>query len=617
MSKISICQINVIAKRPDLNSQKIINFLERSKSNGADVAVFPEMSIPGYLIGDDWEDKAFIHDCISYAQDVRDAAYDLGISVIYGNVSNHSQYNRLSEDGRNAKYNTSEIYRPGCGVIQYKKTNLPNYREFDDKRYFNSGNGSPNRSLINGVLMSTSICEDGWDDDYGSRPIQNAILKTSFPHVHTNLSCSPFTNGKNNARHRRFANYSKDFSALIYVNNVGIQNNGKNVFVFDGSSTVYVGGEVLCSLPPLVECFGIIEVDENGVNSINNQYEETYWNIKDSVDDPKLFEVISYAIKQFCDQSGIKKIIIGLSGGIDSALSAMLHVKALGKDRVITVNMPSNFNSDTTRSIAKTIADNLGCVYLDIPIQNIVDVISDEVYTGLLNGHDELAIEYKEDSENIQARVRGAGIQATLAGGMKACFPNNGNKTETSVGYCTILGDLAGYLAPIADLWKGQVYEACREIELDLGGNILPEQIYSLKPSAELSNDHNVDQGKGDPMVYWYHDKLFASWIEPWNRDNIEDTLRSYSEGKLLERLKLLDKSEEFNYIFPTAKIFIDDLERWWKLFKGIGIVKRVQAPPIVTVSRRSFGFDFREAIGQVHFTREYNKLKEEMYDKV
>jgi NAD+ synthase (glutamine-hydrolysing) len=605
--KVALCQIDIVAKRPDLNAQKAIAMLEEAASNGAKVVVFPELTIPGYMLGDLWEDRSFLNEVIDQSLEVLDVSTRLGVSVIFGTTTDGDSFNigeKNYEDGRPQRFNSAVTATPERCYF-YNKTNRANYREFDDKRYFEKGNGCPHPFMLDGTWTTTSICEDGWDDDYPEKPI--SVARDQLPgnemHVHFNLSCSPYTKGKNGARNRRFSRHSEFFTALCYVNCVGSQNNGKNVFVFDGSTTVYARGKLLGSLPPLKECIGYFEQIGDTVTLQGDNWLPTQ-------EDPSLAEVLVYGTKKFLEQNGLKRVVIGLSGGIDSALSAMIHVKALGPENVILVNMPTEFNSETTKGIAAEIAKNLGCPYMVVPIGSMCDTLSHVLFSQV--SACDMHSMYKEDLENIAARMRGAGVQAALAAGLKAVFPNNGNKSETAVGYCTMAGDHMGYLAPIADLWKTEVYEVSKAMSEEMGG-ILPDSIFTLKPSAELSADHNVDQGKGDPLAYWYHDKLLASWEEPWERKSIEDSLEAYKENQLLQDLGLELRSADFLNLFPTPQAFIDDMERWWKLFTGMAVIKRVQSPPIVVVSRRAFGYDFRESIGSQGFTQRYLNLKKEL----
>lgn len=584
--------------------------MEEAKAAGAKLVSFGELCLPGYMVGDNWEDMAFVNDCLRWNYRIVERAIELGVTAVFGSVTNGDSLGPVGapsdgnyEDGRPVKYNSAIVCGTASGI--YNKTNRPNYREFDDKRYFAKGNGAPHpERLGKDAWLTTSICEDGWDDDYEDKPITVAreqLLYESSPHVHLNLSCSPYTQGKNGARNRRFARHSEGFSLLCYVNCVGTQNNGKDVFCFDGSTTAYCGGLVLGALPPLQECIGYLSL-EGG----KPQLLEGPWLVEQR--DPELHEVLTYGIKNFLEDAGIGKAVIGLSGGIDSALSAMLHVRAIGPENVLLVNMPSRYNSKTTKDIAKEIAQRLRCPYIKVPITAAVEALKQEIDGAL--AFKDLDKGFRWDDENIQARMRGAGIQAALAAGMRGVLPNNGNKAEVMVGYCTIGGDMMGYLAPIGDLWKSEVYAVSRKLS-DLMGGILPDSIFTLVPSAELSAEQDVDKGQGDPIVYWYHEKLFASWMEPWQRKNIEDSLQAYADGVLLEHLGLAHRATDFESLFPTPQAFVADLERWWKLFKGIGVAKRVQAPPVLVVSRRAFGYDFREALGTLAFTLRYAGIKE------
>jgi len=285
-------------------------------------------------------------------------------------------------------------------------------------------------------------------------------------------------------------------------------------------------------------------------------------------------------------------VVIGASGGIDSAVSAVLYSEALGADRVFLVNMPTRFNSLTTRNAAKEIAENLGCPYLEAPITDTIDVFC--------RGLSSLSFERSSASlkvegihyENLQARTRSATFLATIASVLNAAFTCNGNKSEVMTGYCTLYGDTCGIVCALGDLWKTQVYELAREINKE--GDIIPEASIRIPASAELSDAQNVDEGKGDPIIYPYHDKLFSFWMEHWNRNTLEDSIAALLDGSFFEKCSI--SKDFFDSLFKSNEDAIADMKYWWGRYKGIALAKRIQLPPVLCVSRRAFGFDLRES---------------------
>ncbi len=304
---------------------------------------------------------------------------------------------------------------------------------------------------------------------------------------------------------------------------------------------------------------------------------------------------------------GASKVVIGLSGGIDSAVVAALTVEAIGPQNVIGLTMPSRYNTATTRGLAAELAAGLGIRFLVAPIEEAVEATRRQI-AGLTGSPVAGLVD-----ENIQARDRGSRLLAAVAsqiGAIERCgvvFTNNGNKTELAQGYCTLYGDVNGAVAPIADLYKTQVYRLARHLNAT-GGGPIPEGILAVKPSAELSELQNPERGGGDPFQFEYHDRLLSQWIE-WRRDP-EDILADFTAGSLERSLGLPEGRLVVGDFFPDAAAFIDDVERCWRRFKG-SFFKRVQAPPIVAVSKRAFGFDLREAQTAARFTRRYRRLKE------
>ncbi len=212
--------------------------------------------------------------------------------------------------------------------------------------------------------------------------------------------------------------------------------------------------------------------------------------------------------------------------------------------------------------------------------------------------------------ENVQARDRSSRILAAVAAAFGGVFTCNANKTEATVGYTTLYGDLGGFIACLADLWKGEVYALAEHLNAISSPPVIPQGSIDVVPSAELSPDQAVDEQKGDPLIYPYHDCLFASWVEWWNRATPEENLRWYADGVLAEKIGYEGQVHD---LFPDATSFIADLERWWNLYQGMGIAKRIQAPPILGVKRRVFGFDHRESQIGPRYTRAYEALKAEL----
>ena len=216
--------------------------------------------------------------------------------------------------------------------------------------------------------------------------------------------------------------------------------------------------------------------------------------------------------------------------------------------------------------------------------------------------------------ENVQARDRSSRVLSAISGAFGGVFTCNANKSEATVGYTTLYGDLGGFLANIADLWKGEVYQLARHVnEQVFKRAVIPEGSFAVTPSAELSSAQNVDEGKGDPILYPYHDKVFASWVERWNRATPEDLLAWYANGTLEREIGYDGKIAD---LFPDAATFTADLERWWNLYSGLAVAKRVQAPPVLAVKRRAFGFDHREAIMKPWYGTRYRELKKKLANR-
>ncbi|MEI6287150.1 MAG: NAD(+) synthase [Bacillota bacterium] len=628
--KITIAQMKVVPGRPDINFARMSEIINQAKTEQAELVVFPEMAIPGYLIGDLWEQDSYLRDCEEFGRRIIEQSAD--ICIIFGNIA--VDWHKIGDDGRVRKYNAAFVANHGtlCGADNFLypyriKSLLPNYREFEETRHFYCTRKlaietgvhpaeliKPVHININGRAYSLAliICEDGWDENYSLKPVDLLCANNCIDLI-INISCSPYTYGKNDKRHLIFSNHAAHYKLpLIYLNACGIQNNGKTLYTFDGCSAIYdAHGLLRYSAEKYVDAICTVDSDEFAILPTVNY-------LPDNIAD--IYAAISYGCKEFMQSIGMNRVVIGASGGIDSAVAAALYVDILGPDQVLLVNMPSEFNSQTTKSLAKELAAALGCNYTTISVQDSVEHTMDQLQTAEfehLGKNQRFTISPSSlVHENIQARDRSGRILAAVAASWNAGFTCNANKTETSVGYSTLYGDHAGFLATLADLWKYQIYALAEYINNTIfHREVVPRGSIDIVPSAELSTAQNVDEGKGDPIIYPYHDYLFKSFIEYWNRTTPEDIITWYRDGVL--EIKLGCQPGIVAATFPTAEHFVADLERWWRQFSGMGLAKRIQAPPIIAISRRAYGFDLRESQCGIYYTQRYLQIKSELLNHV
>ena len=687
MIRIAFGQIQVHPGDPATNFQSMMHAIDYAKAVSTDILIFPELCLSGYMVGDLWDQVPFINDCLYYGEKLVKATANTNLTIIFGNVGIDERLRNL--DGSLRKYNALYVASKGQLVSNPSqpypftiKTLLPSYRYFNEPRYFTSANvvaKERNLSLsdINQPLTISTrqgaftiapvICEDSWDTHYPDCPtslmVESAKAKSQHIDLIVNCSSSPYTIHKQEQRRALFSAQAKQYNTPIaYTNHVGIQNNGKNICIYDGCSALYdVNGSVVEEVPAF----------ENTVRP--TLLKDTVWQPQPTVSlqtestptyIPTLFKALQYGIRQFLAQTGIKNIVIGASGGIDSALNAALYSTVLAPENLYLVNMPSRYNSDMTKDLAYQLAQNIGCHYGVFPIEEGVNAtiaqLEGQTFTksplkasGHVHKHtladdatisnsttdticesQQITTNHTEQThvdtdldtttflqlstlakENIQARDRSSRILAGIASAVNGAFTCNGNKTEFTIGYATMYGDLAGFLAVTGDVWKTDVYALARYMnEHIFKREVIPQGSIDVVPSAELSDAQDVMQGLGDPLQYEYHDCLFRAFVEgtphtlPHQRLTPEDILCAYEKGTLEH---LLGLPQLVSHYFTSTDQFINDLERWWKSFNGLAVAKRIQSPPLFLVSERAFGTDLSESQLKPYFSRTYHIIKE------
>jgi NAD+ synthase (glutamine-hydrolysing) len=562
--KISLVQISPVTGDLIGNKERIVKEIELARDKGANLIIFPEMALTGYCISDLVEDNLFIERnkeiLLEIAKETKDVAVVIGF-IDYDK-------NKKNNDGRIRKYNAAALIQNGKLIGTAHKTLLPNYRYFDDKRYFTPGEErKPLTLIINNkeIKLGISICEDMWDKDYDIKPITELAHKGAD--IILNINASPFYPGKINEREEIIKQHIKNTGLpFVYVNTVGSADNGKNIIPFDGQSLVYNSKGELIAIGKKFEEENLI-VDLETPTTI----------IKPAVNREKdIFEALVMSVKDYAKQTGFTRAILPLSGGIDSALGLVITTEAFGKENVIAFNLPSKFNTSTTRNIALELAKNLGVEYRIIPIQDIDDKLR-EVFIS--NNHE---IKNKGAKENLHARIRGI-LMMLESNDTNTLLISNGNKTEIALGYSTLYGDMCGGISVIGDLSKTDVYKVSEYINLRYSKEIIPKEAFTIKPSAELS------EGQYDPFDYSIVSPLVDLLVEERNSPKeIVDKFKNKNLGKKFEDTEVYKKynlSAFENLVYDTYKM----LRR--------SVYKRLQGPPIIAVTGRSFGFDLRETL--------------------
>ena len=553
--KIALISMEVIPGRPDLNAARMREKIEEAKAAGAELALFPALSLSGLFLGGVWKQSTFLRDLADYAEEIAAAAD--GTTVVFGNAAQTDSCTGVRRTLMEAR----------DGVL----------REVAQTPLHGTGNTFapllyelPNENIILAADASPyPIC-------FGAKYLARTAMQ----------------------QHK----------TICYINTLGLQDKGKTVYAFPGRAYAFnEKGERILMSPAYTENVTILDT---------NQLPTKVDFVAEPIIAPT-HRMLRYAVQKFLARIHMERVVIGISGGIDSAVAAALYVDAIGAENVLLVNMPSRFNSATTKGLAAQLADNLGCRHMIVPIEESVTHTVDQLTTVPIIGKCAAEGEHLTISsfvrENMQARDRSGRVLSAVAAAWGAGFTCNANKAESTVGYATLYGDQAGFLSALADLWKHQVYDLARYLNNSVyGREVVPQGIIDIVPSAELSDAQNVDEGKGDPIRYPYHDYLFRAFAE--NNETPEEILEYYAKNALEAHIGCAEGLVAA--YFPTAADFITDLERWWRLYTGMAVAKRIQSPPLLSVSGRAYGSDHPESQIGAYETIRYRVLKEKLLKK-
>lgn len=530
--KIALAQINTTIGDFSGNAAKIKAAIARGRDVSCDLVVFSEMVIPGYPPTDYIDKSDFMQRTLETLNDIAQAAPDIGVIVGYADPSN-------DESGK-CLFNTAALLYDGNVHAKIHKTLLPSYDVFDENRYFQPGT-SHEACSFRGKRLGITICEDAWNDKdffanrlYPHDPVE-ALAQQGID-VLINISGSPFDVEKRSFRTDILKNIATKYSIpVVYVNQVG----GNDSLLFDGASMVIdAQGTVQACAHEFEEDLVTYDCDKN-TGDIRSPLEE----------EALVYKGLVMGTRDYILKCGFDKALVGLSGGIDSSLTAAIAADALGSDSVWGIAMPSPYSSAASSEDAEQLAANLGIHFDTIPISGVFYRYQ-ETLAPLFVGLEEDITE-----ENLQARIRGNLLMA-LSNKFNALLLTTGNKSEMAVGYCTLYGDMCGALAVISDIPKMMVYRICRY--LNQSKEVIPERVLTKPPSAELKPDQ-TDQDTLPP--YDVLDQILLAYIE-----------KNQSVSEIVEQ-----GFEKDVVVDIVRKIHLNEY-------------KRQQAPPGLKVTTKAFG---------------------------
>lgn len=519
--KAALAQLNPVVGDIDGNTDKIIPTIQRARDASVDLLVFTELVITGYPPRDLLLKDNFVERNLAALERIITAAK--GISVLVG-------YVKPNETGQGKPlHNAAALIVDGTLAGTHLKALLPTYDVFDEHRYFEPGRGFDIHTVptpTGPCKIGITICEDLWNDEqfagqpiYAMDPVKS--LATAGAELLVNLSASPYWHEKQRFRLEIFGRQMREHGVpLLYVNQVG----GNDDLIFDGGSTAFSSdGSIIAEAAAFEEDFLPVDLDAPGGNRITPYPEDV----------AAIHRALVMGTRDYVNKCGFKEVLIGLSGGIDSAVTAVVAAQALGPERVHGVAMPSRYSSDHSLTDAEALARNLGIDYRVIEIEGVHHAME----AALAPHFGDLPPGIAE--ENIQARARG-NIIMSLSNKFGWLLLTTGNKSEIAVGYCTLYGDMAGGLAVLSDVPKTMVYQVARQMNATAQRELIPENTITKPPSAELKPDQ-VDQDSLPP--YDVLDRILERYVE---REQSVSTIvaQGFDEKTVREVARLVDRNE-------------------------------------------------------------------------